>query len=282
MQTKVSRESSEVVIGDEAFTVLIGERLNPTGRKKLSEALEEHNLDLVRQEAIAQVQAGADILDVNVGVTGVDEISLMVEVVHLVMATVQVPLCIDSNDPKTLEAALRIYKGKPLVNSVNGEERSLKEILPLVKQYGAAVIGLPGDEKGIPTDTERRLAITHKILERAEVMGISRENVIIDCLAMTVGADGKAGSVVLETIHKIKREFGVNLTLGASNISFGLPDRALINSTFLAMVIAAGVNCPIVDAAKVLPVVRASDLILGRDKYARRYTKSYRERVSQQ
>jgi 5-methyltetrahydrofolate--homocysteine methyltransferase len=280
MQTKVSRESNEVIIGDEAFTVLIGERLNPTGRKKLSEALKERNLDLVRQEAIAQVRAGADILDVNVGVTGVDEISLIVEVVHLVMETVQVPLCIDSNDPKTLEAALRIYKGKPLVNSVNGEERSLKEILPLVKEYGASVIGLPGDEKGIPTDPERRLVITHKILDRAEAMGISRENIVIDCLAMTVGADGKAGTVVLETIHKIKREFGVNLTLGASNISFGLPDRALINSTFLVMAIAAGVNCPIVDAAKVLPVVRATDLILGRDKYARRYTKSYRERQS--
>jgi 5-methyltetrahydrofolate--homocysteine methyltransferase len=141
---------------------------------------------------------------------------------------------------------------------------------------------LPGDEKGIPTDPERRLVITHKILDRAEAMGITRENVVIDCLAMTVGADGKAGTVVLETIRKIKSEFGVNLTLGASNISFGLPDRALINSTFLAMAIAAGVTCPIVDASKVFPVVRASDLILGRDKYARRYTKSYRERVSQQ
>jgi len=282
METKITRGSKEIVISDKHCTVLIGERLNPTGRKKLTEALKVGDLSLVKEEALAQVRSGADILDVNVGVAGVDEVSLISEVVHLVLESVEVPLCIDSNATRTLETALRLYKGKPLVNSVNGEERSLEEILPLVKEYGAAVIGLPGDEKGIPMDPERRLVITHKILDRAEAMGIPPENVVIDCLAMTVGADGKAGTVVLETIRKIRSEFGVNLTLGASNISFGLPDRALINSTFLAMAIAAGVNCPIVDAAKVLPVVRASDLILGRDMYARRYTKSYRERVSQQ
>jgi 5-methyltetrahydrofolate--homocysteine methyltransferase len=278
MQTKVTRESNEVIIGDETFTVLIGERLNPTGRKKLTEALEERRFELVSQEALSQVEAGADILDVNVGVSGADEVSLMVDVVHLLMETVQVPLCIDSNDPKTLEAALKIYRGKALVNSVNGEEHSLKEILPLAKMYGAAVIGLPADENGIPNEVDRRLEITHKIIDRAEAVGIPIEDVIIDCLAMTVGADAKAGILVLQTIQNIKKEFGVNLTLGASNISFGLPDRTLINGTFLSMAIANGINCPIVDAAKVIPIVRASDLILGRDTYARRYTKAYRER----
>ena len=174
--------------------------------------------------------------------------------------------------------ALKIYKGKPLVNSVSGEERSLGEILPLVKKYGTAVIGLPMDERGIPNDPDRRLAITQKILDRADSIGIAREDILIDPLAMTIGADGRAGGVILETIRRIKKEFGVNLTLGASNISFGLPDRDLLNGTFLAMAIAAGVNCPIVDVAKVLPIVRASDLVLGRDKYARRYTKTYREK----
>ncbi|MBA7647158.1 5-methyltetrahydrofolate:corrinoid/iron-sulfur protein co-methyltransferase [subsurface metagenome] len=188
------------------------------------------------------------------------------------------PLCLDSPNPEALEAALKVYKGKPLLNSVTGEEHSLERVLPLVKEYGAAVIGLVQDEEGVPGDAERRLAIAHKIVERAEAIGIPRQDIIIDCLAFAVGADPRSGLVILETIRRIKAELGVNLTLGASNVSFGMPDRSLLNSAFVAMVIAAGVTCLIVDAAKVRPMALAADLVLGQDTYARRYIRAYRER----
>jgi len=282
MQTKVTSKRTEVIIGEQLPTVLIGERINPTGKKRLSTALAVGDLEPVRLEALAQVEAGADILDINVGVAGIDEVTLISEAVQMLMETVDVPLSLDSNDPKVLEAALKVYKGKPLVNSINGEARSLEEILPLVKEYKTAVIGLAMNEKGIPNEAKTRLEIACKIVERAEEIGISREDILIDCLVMTVGADWNAGLVTLETIYRIKKELGVNLTLGASNFSFGLPDRDLLNGTFLAIAIAAGVNCPIVDAAKVLPIVRSVDLALGCDVYARRYTKAYRQRNSRQ
>jgi 5-methyltetrahydrofolate--homocysteine methyltransferase len=199
-------------------------------------------------------------------------------VVQFVSEKVEVPLCLDSASPKALQAALRVYKGKPLINSVNGGEESLKATLPLVKEYGAAVIGLTMDDEGIPKDPERRVAIAAKIIERAESLGIPRSDVIIDCLTLSVGAEAQAGLVTLEAIRRVKGEFGVNLTLGASNLSFGLPDRPLLNNTFLAMAIAAGVNCPIVDAAKVRPSILAADLILGRDQHAMRYIRAYKAR----
>jgi 5-methyltetrahydrofolate--homocysteine methyltransferase len=195
-----------------------------------------------------------------------------------VIDTVDIPLCLDSAVPEALEAALKVYKGKPLINSVTGEEHSLAKILPLVKEYGAAVIGLVQDEKGIPKDSERRVAVAHKVVERAEAAGIAREDIIIDCLAFAVGADPSSGPAVIEAIRKIKAELGVNLTLGASNVSFGLPDRNLLNNAFVIMAIAAGVTCLIVDVAKVRPAVLAADLILGQDKRARRYIKAYRQR----
>jgi 5-methyltetrahydrofolate--homocysteine methyltransferase len=240
------------------------------------------DLEIVRSEAIAQVQAGADILDVNVGTFGVDEVTLLPKAVQAVMSMVDVPLCIDSNNPAALEAAVKIYKGKPLVNSVTGEERSLARVLPMVKEYKAAVVGLVQDDEGIPKDANRRLTIAHKIVERAETMGISRENIVIDCLAFAVGADTSSGLAVIEAIRKIKAELGVNMTLGASNISFGLPDRELINNAFVAMTIVAGITCLITDAAKVRSTVMATDLILGRDKHARRYIGAYRQRQEQE
>jgi len=278
METKVSSLKKEVVISHDQPTVLIGERINPTGKKKLAAALQASDLKLICQKALAQVEAGADILDINVGLSEVDEVILLPLAVQAVMDTVDVPLCLDSTNPKALEAALKTYRGKPIVNSVSGAEHSLEEVLPLVKEYGAAVIGLTMDDEGIPSDQERRVTIAHKIVERAEVVGIPRHDVIIDCLAMTVGADSRAGLVVIEAIRRVKAELGVNLTLGASNISFGLPDRNLINSTFLSIAIAAGVNCPIVDVGKVRPTILAADLIMGRDNYAKRYIKSYRQR----
>jgi len=278
METRVSSATREVVIADNQPTVLIGERINPAGKKKLSAALKAGNLEIVSREARAQVQARADILDINVSLFGVDEVSLLPRVVQAVMDTVDVPLCLDSANPQALAAALKVYKGKPIINSVTGEEHSLEKVLPLVKEYGTAVIGLVQDDEGIPNNSERRLAIAHKIVDRAQAVGIPSHDIIIDCLAFSVGADTSSGLVTIDTVQRVKAELGVNLTLGASNVSFGLPDRNLLNSAFIAMVIAAGVTCLIADAAKVRPMVRAADLVLGRDKHARRYIEAYRQR----
>lgn len=278
METRVSSNTKEVIIGQGHPTVLIGERINPTGKKRMSEALKAGDLEVVRKEALAQVEMGADIIDVNVSAAGVDEVSLLPQAVQVIMDTTNVPLCLDSPKLEALQAALKVYRGKPLINSVTGEEHSLEKILPLVKEYGAAVIGLVQDEEGVPKDAERRLSVAHKIIERAGAVGIPPEDIIIDCLALAVGADPSSGSVILETIARIKAELGVNLTMGASNVSFGLPDRNLLNSTFIAMVIAGGVTCLIVDVAKVRPTVLAADLLLNQDTYARRYIRAYRER----
>jgi 5-methyltetrahydrofolate--homocysteine methyltransferase len=282
METKVSSVTKEITISARQPTVLIGERINPTGKKNLAEALQAGNLEIVRHEALVQVKAGADIIDINVGAPSVDEVALLPEAVRMVMEAVDVPLCLDSTNPKALEAALKVYKGKPIVNSVKGEERSLETILPMVREYGAVVIGLTIDDEGIPKDAARRVAIARKIVERAEALGIPRQDVIIDCLAMAVAVDSKAGPPVIEAVRRIATELGANQTLGASNISFHMPDRDLINSTFLAIAIAAGVTCPIVDVAKARPIALAADLILGRDDYARRYIKAYRERQKRQ
>jgi 5-methyltetrahydrofolate--homocysteine methyltransferase len=282
METKVSSLSKEVIIGDNLPTVLIGERINPTGKKKMTEALKAGDLEIVRKEALAQVQAGADILDVNVGVFGVDEVTLLPRAVRAVMEVVDVPLCFDSSNADALEGALKVYKGKPLVNSVTGEEHSLKKVLPLVKKYGAAVIGIVQDDEGIPKDTERRIRIAHKIVEKVEAVGISREDLVIDCLAFAVGAEPASGAAVIEAIRRIKAELGVNMTMGASNVSYGLPDRELLNNAFVVMAVAAGATCPIVDVAKVRPIILAADLVLGRDKRARRYIEAYRQRPKQE
>jgi len=281
METKVSSTTREILIVGEGPTVLIGERINPSGKKKLAEAMKRGDLDVVSKEAIAQVEAGADILDVNVACPGVDEIAVLPKSIETIMAAVDTPLCIDINNPVALKEALKVYKGKPIVNSVTGEENSLNEILPLVKEYGAAVIGLTIDEEGIPKESDRRVGIAHKIVERAESLGIPPEDVIIDCLALTLGADSNASLVTLEAIRKVKEELGVNQTLGASNISFGLPDRNLVNHTFLAMAILSGVTCPTVNVAKVRSAVLSIDLILGRDRFAQRYMRDFRQRKSQ-
>lgn len=277
METVVSSAARQVVISDARPTVLIGERINPTGKKKLAEALRAGDLEIVRQEALDQVQAKADILDVNVGTTGVDEVALLPQAVRAVMDTVDVPLCIDSSNPRALAAALKTYRGKALINSVTGQDESLNEVLPVVKEYQAAVIGLTMDEEGIPKSTDRRVSIAHKIIERAEAIGIPPEDVIIDCLNMPAAADSQASLTVIQAIGRIKAELGVNMTLGASNISFGLPDRTLLNSAFLAMVIQLGVTCPVVDVAKVRSFVLATDALLGRDTYMKRYIQAYRE-----
>jgi len=281
METRISSATNEVIVSHDQPTVLIGERINPAGKKKMSQALKAGNLEIVGREALAQVQAGADIIDVNVGAFGVDEVILLPQAVQAVMDTVDVPLCLDSANPEALEAALKVYKGKPLINSVTGGEHSMRKILPVVKEYGAVVIGLVQDDEGIPNNSERRVAIAHKIVERALAIGIPGEDVIIDCLALAVGADTSSGLITIETIRRVKAELGMNLTLGASNISFGLPDRDLLNDAFVAIAIAAGVTCLIVNVAKVRQIVLAADLVLCRDKRARRYIEAYRQRQRQ-
>jgi 5-methyltetrahydrofolate--homocysteine methyltransferase len=278
METKVSSSQREIVISDSGPTILIGERINPTGKKKLAAALKAGDFDVIRQEAIGQVEAGAGILDVNVVTPDVNEISVLPKALETIMSAVDVPLCIDINNPAALKEALTVYEGKPVVNSVSGEERSLNEVLPLVKEYGTAVIGLALDDKGIPKEPERRLEVAHKIIERAESLGIPREDIIIDCLALAVSSDDRAGFVTLQAIRAVREELGVNQTLGASNISFGLPDRPLVNKAFLSLAIEAGVTCPTVDAAQVKATIMATDLILGRDRFAQRYIKDYRQR----
>jgi len=282
METKLSSATKEVVMGEGYPTVLIGERINPAGKKKMAEALRAGNLEVVQNEALSQVQVGADIIDINVTLFGMDEVTLLPKAVEAVMKVVDVPLCFDSPNPRALEAALKIYKGKALLNSVTGEERSLEMVLPLVKEFGAAVIGMTQDEKGIPGNSEQRVAIAKKITEKAEAMGIPREDILFDCLTSTVGADGKSGLVTLETIRKVKSDLGMNLVLGASNISFGLPDRELINNAFVAIAIASGVNSLIVDVVKIRPIVLAADLLLNHDNRARRYISAYRERQSKE
>ena len=279
MRTVVSGVSKEVWITDDGPTVLIGERINPSGRRTLAEALRNRDFDAVLKEAVAQVEAGADILDVNVACPGVDEIAVLPQVLEKVATSVDVPLCIDFNHPDALKAALKVYKGKPLVNSVTGEESSLNEILPLVKEHKAAVIGLTMNESGIPKDPGQRLAVARTILERAHSFGIPPEDVIIDCLALTVGADSQACLTTLEAVRQVKEELGVNQTLGASNISFGLPERNLINHSFLTLAISSGVTCPTVDVARLRPAVLSIDLLLGRDRFAQRYLRSIRRRT---
>lgn len=276
MHTILKSATKEVLIGIDRPFVMIGERINPTGRKKLAAALSEGNLDYVRQLAESQVAWGADVLDINVGVPGIDEIAVVKQVVELVASVVDVPLCLDSANPDVLAAGLAAAPGKPLVNSVSGEEKKLATVLPLVKERGAAVIGLTMDDNGIPKTPEERLAVAEKILERAARLGIPSEDVIIDPLVLTVGSDSKAALVTLQTVDLLRKNFGVNINLGASNVSFGLPDRPTVNAGFLTLGIQMGATCAITDPAKLGQTIKAADLLLGRDDNSMRYLKYFR------
>jgi 5-methyltetrahydrofolate--homocysteine methyltransferase len=256
--------------------VIIGEKINPTGNKRLAAALGEGNYDFVRGLAERQVAWGADVLDINVGLPGSDEVAAIKKVVEVVAAAVSVPLCLDSSNPQVLAAGLAAAPGKPLVNSVNGEEKSLDGILPLVKDRGAAVIALTMDGHGVPRTAGERVAVAGKILERTAKAGIPQEDVILDPLVLTVGSDSKAAWVTLQTIERVRREFGVNINLGASNVSFGLPDRPVLNQTFLALAIGAGATCSITDPIKLGSTIKAADLLLGSDADSLRYIKYFR------
>ncbi len=276
MHTILKSNSKEVVIGIDKPFVMIGEKINPTGIKKLGVALVEKNMDYVKQLAIRQVAWGADVLDVNVGHPQIDEAEIIPMVVEAIKSVVDVPLCIDSNEPKILEAGLKVAPGKPLVNSVNGEEKQLASVLPIVKERGAAVIGLTIGDEGIPPTPEGRLAAAGKIIERATKMGIPIEDIIIDPLVMTVGHNSSAALVTLKTIELIRKEYGVNMSLGASNVSFGLPDRHSVNAALLSLAMQAGATCSITDPIKLGSSIRATDLLLGKDANSMRYLKYFR------
>ena len=276
MQTILISNKSEVKIDTEGSFVIIGEKINPTGNKKLATALREEDYDYVRELARKQVEAGADVLDINVGVPEIDEVSLLPRVIEIVTSEIDVPICLDSANHEALAAGLAVAPGKPLVNSVNGEQASLEALLPIIKDYGAAVIGLTMDDDGIPNDVDVRVGIAGKILERAAKIGIPAEDVVIDPLVLTIAADSNAGVVTLQTIEKVRREFGVNINLGASNVSFGLPDRHTINQAFLALAAGVGATCAITDPLKLTSTIRAIDLLLGRDPYGGRYIKHFR------
>lgn len=283
MYTTLRGTGPEVRIGPDLPLVIIGERLNPTGRKRLAQELRSGKLDRFGDEAASQVQEGASVIDINVGASGVDEVAFLPLAMEQVLKRVEVPLCIDSANPQALAAALSrlrklVPEGKVLVNSVTGEEARRKEVLPLVKEYGAAVIGLCMDDKGIPPTPEGRLCAAEKILKDADRMGIPREDIILDCLALGQGSEQAAGRVTLEAIRLAKKELGLNQTLGVSNVSFGLPDRNTLNGAFLAMAILAGVNCPIIDPAASLSFALAADLLMGRDPFALRYIREFRKR----
>lgn len=284
LTTIVSSKTREVTINRDTPTTIIGERINPTGRKKVLAALQSGDFDTVRTDAVSQVEAGADILDVNAGVPGADEPSLLKQVIQTVMEVTDVPLCIDTANPQALETALSIYEGKPLVNSVNGEQHSLNTVLPLVKAHNANVIALCMDDNGIPESPEGRLKVAANIIERAAQIGIPIEDIVCDPLALTMGSDSRAGLVTLETMKLISREFGVNISLGASNISFGLPDRKYINAAFIAMAIQSGLTCPITNplVIEVITAILAADLSLGRDDYGMRWISFYRKRQKAQ
>ena len=276
--TVISSATREVVIGfDRPFTI-IGERINPTGRKLLAEEMKAGDFSRVERDAVAQVEAGAHMLDVNAGIPLADEPQILAHTVRLVQALVDVPLSIDSSIVEALEAGLAAYSGKPLVNSVTGEEERLERVLPLIRKYGAAVVAISNDDTGISEDPDVRFEVAKRIVERAADHGIPREDVIVDPLVMPIGAMATAGQQVFRLVRRLREELGVNTTCGASNVSFGMPDRERINAAFLPMAIASGLTSAITNplAAEVKAAIMAADVLMGNDQDAGRWIRAHR------
>jgi 5-methyltetrahydrofolate--homocysteine methyltransferase len=279
METFLTAKNKEVRFGLELPTVIIAERINPTGRKALAEELKEGCLSIVEKDAISQANAGAHIMDVNVGAVGVDEVEMLPKAIKKVMEVSDLPICIDSADPKAIKAALDIYPYKALINSVNGKEESMEEILPLVKESGSAVVCLTMDESGISNDPDKRFEIAKKIITRAESMGIKREDIVVDPLVMSAATDVKSAKITLAAMQMITKEFGVSTTCGASNISFGMPNRDLLNIHFLTMLVLNGLCAPITDPLirGLTEALRAADFLAGKDPYGMNYISMYRK-----
>jgi len=277
--TVVSSETREVVIGFERPFVLIGERINPSGRRLLAEEMKNGDFSRVETDAMSQVGAGAQMLDVNAGIPLADEPALLARAVELVQSLTDVPLSIDSSIVAALESGLLAYRGKALVNSVTGEEERLEQVLPLVAKHGAAVVAISNDETGISEDPDVRFEVAKKIVGRAADHGIAREDIVVDPLVMPIGAIATAGRQVVHLIRRLRDELGVNTTCGASNISFGLPNRAGINAAFLAMAIGAGMTSAITNPleAEIRQSIMAADVLNGRDPNCATWIKTYRE-----
>jgi len=278
MHSILRSATKEVVIGHDVPFVIIGERINPTGRKKFQEQLRAGNLSQIEIDVQQQVDGGADVLDVNMGVPLTDEPELLSKAIKLVQSKTDLPICIDSSVIEALDAGLKAYEGKALVNSMTGEDDRMEAILPLVKEHKAVIMALSNDETGIPATAKERLDITEKIVRTVEKFGIPLEDLVIDPLAMTVGADTEAVKITLETIHLIKDRFGLNMSMGASNVSFGLPNRHAVNASFLPMAMAAGLTSAIMDARtkEIVTSVRAADLLLGNDAWGANWISAFR------
>lgn len=278
-ETVISSATREVVIGFDRPFVMIGERINPTGRKILAEEMAAGNFSRVEADARAQVEAGAQMLDVNAGIPLADEPAILAQTVQLVQSITDVPLSIDSSIVAALEAGLKVYKGKALVNSVTGEEERLEAVLPLVKKYGAAVVAISNDETGISQDPDVRFAVAKKIVERAHDYGIPASDIVVDPLVMPIGAINQAGVQVMALLHRLKTELKVNTTCGASNVSFGLPERNGINAAFLTMAIAAGLTSAITNPCheEVMRAVMGADVMMGHDPDCTRWIKRFRQ-----
>jgi len=276
--TVVSSATREVVIGDDRPFVIIGERINPTGRKLLAAEMQIGDFSRVERDTIAQVEAGAHLLDVNAGIPLADEPAILARTIELVQSLTDVPLSIDSSIVEALEAGLAAYRGKALVNSVTGEEEHLERVLPLVKKYGAAVVAISNDETGISEDPDVRFAVAKKIVERASDHGIPREDIVVDPLLMPIGALPTAGRQVFRILGRLRDELKVNSTCGASNVSFGLPNREGINGTYLAMAMASGLTSAITNplVVGVRQAVMAGDVLMGNDRDAARWIRTFR------
>jgi 5-methyltetrahydrofolate--homocysteine methyltransferase len=281
-RTVLSSATQEVVIGFDVPFVLIGERINPTGRKLLAAEMKAGDYSRVMTDAIAQVEAGAQMLDVNAGIPLADEPAILAHAIRLVQSLVPVPLSIDSSIPEALESGLAAYVGKPLVNSVTGEEERMERILPLIKRYGAAVVAISNDDTGISEDPDVRFAVAKRIVERAEDHGIPRSDVVVDPLVMPIGAMGTAGQQVFRLVRRLREELKVNTTCGASNVSFGLPKRVGINSAFLPMAIASGLTSAITNPMEpeIRTAIMAADVLTGNDTNAARWIRANREPVA--
>ncbi|MDP6706294.1 MAG: methyltetrahydrofolate cobalamin methyltransferase [Alphaproteobacteria bacterium] len=278
-ETVLSSASRDVVIGFEQPFCVIGERINPTGRKKLSEAMAAGDFTMVEADALAQVEAGATVLDVNAGIPLADEPRLLAECIRIVQGLVDAPLCIDSSIVEALAEGLAAYQGKALVNSVTGEEELLEAVLPLVKKHGAAVVAISNDETGISEDPDVRFEVAKRIVERAADHGIDRADVVVDPLVMPIGALGGAGRSVFRLLRRLHDELGVNTICGASNVSFGLPNRHALNATFLSMAIGAGLTSAIMNPlrAEEMSGVLAADVLAGHDPDCRNWIRRFRE-----
>jgi len=278
MHTVLSSATKTVTIGDDVPFVIIGERLNPTGRKIFQEKLRADDLSTINIDVADQVAGGCDMLDVNMGVPLTDEPALLAKAIKLVQSLTDLPICIDSSVIEALDAGLAVYEGKALVNSMTGEDERMDAILPLVKKYDAAILALPNDELEIPMLAKDRMVIVEKIVRRVEKEGISLENLLIDPLAMPVGADPENVKNTLETIYQIKEKYDLNMSLGASNVSFGLPSRHALNAAFMPMAMSMGLTSAIMDGRtpEVVQAVRAADLLLGLDQWGANWISNFR------